>query len=806
MTLTHSPAATANPDLDPGQSAGSNVEHGERVRRKDGDLILTGRGRYLDDIELPRLTHAAVLRSPHPHARIISVNLDAALRMPGVVTALSGGQAMPLAGPVPHYYDPAVAGERTAEFRCLAVEKVLYVGQPVAAVVAETLHEAEAALKFIEVDYEVLPFVTDELAALEPGAPRIFEDWDDNVLIRSAFAEGDTDAAFAGAAHTLREEIRIQRYNTAPMETRGYIATWGLDGVLTFHGSSQNPHPLRSNLATSLGVPETKIRVVAARLGGGFGHKFHGYPEEPLVCVLSKIVGRPVQWLETRSDSMLVGAREMVHHIEVAFEDDGEIVAWRNLIHANIGALGSMAGWGMSFVAGMAFPGPYRVKNYDVTSLAIVTNKAPWNGARGYGKESAALAIERTVDRVAQELGLDPVQVRRRNFIPSDEFPYWTAAKRLDSGNYDGVMDKVVELAGYDALRLEQVSVRGEGRLFGVGVAFELTPEGGDFPGDLVRGFDTSTVRVDPSGDVRVLTGVTSPGTGNETGIAQVVARELGVSVDTVTVYQGDTDVSPYGYGNASSRSMNVGGGSALLAARDVKERLALAAGVLMEDDPAALTFADGWITTTNGHRMRFSEVARAVFTQSIAIPAMNQPQLESTRTYGPDNLLHVPDEHGRVSPYPTYPNSGHIASVEVDRDTGVVRLLSYAAVDDCGTVINPTMVEGQFFGAIVMGIGGALWEELPYDNSGRPVAGTFKHYLMPRTPDLPEIRIGSQVTPSPFTILGTKGAGEGGVAGAVACIANAVNDALRPLGVTAHQMPLSGPRVLEAINTAVPL
>lgn len=800
MTVTSEP----RPDLQVTKAdAAGEAEHGERVRRKDGDLIVTGRGRYLDDIELPDLLHAAVLRSPHPHARILAVRAERAATMPGVVTTLTGDQALSHSGPVPHYFDPAVPGDRTAEFRCLAVEKVLYVGQPVAAVVAETLNQAEAALAQIEVDYEVLPFVTDEDAALEDDAPVLFHEWGDNVLIRSAFAEGDVDAAFASAAHRLQDEIRIQRYQTAPMETRGYIATWGLDGVLTFYGSSQNPHPLRSNLATALGVPETKIRVVAARLGGGFGHKFHGYPEEPLVCVLSKATGRPVQWLETRAEAMLVGAREMVHRFEVAFEDDGEIVAIRDRIRANIGALGSMAGWGMSFVAGMAFPGPYRVKHYDVESIAVVTNKAPWNGARGYGKESAALAIERMVDMVAQSLGMDPVAVRRRNFIKSHEFPYWTAAKRLDSGNYDGVMDKVVALAGYEDRRSEQAEARRDGRLLGVGVAFELTPEGGDFPGDLVRGFDTTTVRVDPSGDVRVLTGVTSPGTGNETGIAQVVAREFGISVDKVAVFQGDTDMCPYGYGNASSRSMNVGGGSAVLAARDVKERLALAAGILLEESPESLRFENGWITAPGGHRLSFAEVARAVFTQSVAIPAMDQPQLESTRTYGPSNLLHVPDEKGRVSPYPTYPNSGHIATVEVDTDTGVVRVLSYAAVDDCGTVINPTMVEGQFLGAIVMGIGGALWEELPYADDGSPVASTFKQYLMPRTPDLPEILIGSQVTPSPFTLLGTKGAGEGGVAGAVACIANAVNDALRPLGAKVHQMPLSGPNVLEAINKA---
>jgi carbon-monoxide dehydrogenase large subunit len=784
----------------------ADVEHGTRARRKQGDLVLTGRGRYLDDIELTGMLHAAVLRSPYPHARIVSVDMSQAQAMPGVRCVLTGEDAVPLATPIPHYYDPAIPGGKTHAFRCLAVDKVVYVGQPVAAVVADTLNQAEAALAVVSVEYEPLPYVLDAEEALSPDAPRVFDDWDDNIVIRSTFVEGDVENAFKQAAHVVEDEVRIQRYQTAPMEPRGYIASWGDDGRLTFYGSCQNPHPLRSNLASMLGISETNVRVVATRLGGGFGHKFHGYPEEPLVCVLSRAAGAPVQWLETRGDSLLVGAREMVHRFAAAFDSDGRILAVRNRVIANIGALGSMAGWGMAFVAGMAFPGPYRVKNYDVETLAVVTNKAPWNGARGYGKESAALAIERMVDLVAAKLGLDPVAIRRTNFIKSDEFPYWTAAKRLDSGNYDGVMDKALELANYEQRRAEQVAARAEGRLLGIGIAFELTPEGGDFPGDLVRGFDTSTVRVHPSGTVSVLTGVTSPGTGNETGIAQLVANEFSIPLDDVAVFQGDTDMCPYGYGNASSRSLNLGGGAAVLAARDVRERLALAAGVLLDVDPSMLEFSGGWIATTNGdgRRLRFGDVAREVFTRAIAIPAIDQPQLESTRTYAPTNLLHVPDEQGRVSPYPTYPNSGHVSVVEVDPETGVVKVLAYSAVDDCGTVVNPTLVEGQFLGAIVMGIGGALWENLPYSDDGHPRATTFKQYLLPRAPDLPSITIGSQVTPSPFTLLGTKGAGEGGLAGAVACIANAVNDALAPLGVTAHEMPLSGPNVLAAIRKSV--
>lgn len=426
--------------------------------------------------------------------------------------------------------------------------------------------------------------------------------------------------------------------------------------------------------------------------------------------------------------------------------------------------------------------------------MVVVTNKAPWNGARGYGKESAALAIERMIDLIAEHLELDPAEVRRRNFVPPDEFPYTSVSKRLDSGNYAGALDQALALADYDARRAEQARARRDGRLFGIGIGFELTPEGGDLAGDLVRGYDTSTVRVDLSGRVTVLSGVTSPGTGNETAIAQIVADELGVSVDDVAVVQGDTDICPYGYGNFSSRSVAVGGGSALLAAREIRERLAEAAGVLLEVKSSAIEFADGEVRVADGGpAKRLRDLIREIATTALFNPALTDPQLESTKTYAPTNI-----QHGA---YPTFPYSAHVSVVEIDRETGVVSLLAYAAVDDCGVVINPMFVEGQFQGALVMGIGGALWEELSYDDEGHPRTTNFKHYLMPRAPDLPPLITGSQVTPSPFTLLGTKGSGEGGLAGAVTSIANAVNDALRPLGVMINEMPLSAPRVLRAIQ-----
>ncbi len=775
----------------------------EQVRRKDGDLILTGRGDYLDDTVLPGMLHAAVLRSPYAHARIRGIDTTQAQSAHGVRFVLTGAEAEQQAGPIPHYFDPALIGGRTADFRTLAVDEVIYVGEPVAAVVAETVNDAEAAVALIAVDFEPLPFVIDAEQALEDDAPKVFKDWDGNAMIRLPFVEGDAEAIFAGADNVLEGELRIQRYQTAPLETRGYIASWGTDGRLTLYASAQNPHPLRSHLSQTLGIPENSVRVIATRLGGGFGHKFHGYPEEPLVCLLARAVGAPVKWVETRAECMLVGAREFIHRFAVVYDEDGRILALRDRIVADIGALGSSGGWGMAFIAAMAMPGPYRIKHYDVESVAVVTHKAPWNGARSYGKESAALAYERIMDLVAAQLGLDPVEIRRRNFIPPGEFPYWTSMKHLDSGEYAAALDHVVELSAYDEQRKEQEQARKQGKLVGVGVGFELTPEGGDFSGTLLRGFDTSTVRMDPTGTVTVLTGVTSPGTGNETGIAQVVAAELGLSPHDVTVVQGDTDRCPYGYGNFSSRSMTVGGAAALLAAQDVRATLVTAAGVLLETTPDKIRLAHGEASVIGeaGRSISIAELTRAIFVRTLAVHGLDQAQLESTRTYSPSNVHNVPDEHGRSSPYPSFPYSAHVATVEIDKGTGVVKLASYAGVHDCGTIISPMLVEGQFLGAIVMGIGGALWEELRYEPDGRLATRTFKQYLLPRATDLPWIKTGHEVTPSPFAMLGMKGVGESGVAGAIAALANAVNDALLPLGVVIDQMPLSAPRLLQAIR-----
>ena len=778
---------------------------GERVAKKDGDRFLTGRETYSDDVVVPGMCHAAVVRSTSPHARIRGIDTSAALGAPGVLAVVTGEDARAVAGPIPHWMSPADAGGNHADVFCLALDKVVYEGQPAAAVVAETRADAAAASALVEVDYEPLPFVLDGDEALAPDAPRIYEDWPDNVIERGRFEDGDVEAAFAAAPHLIEDEIRIQRYQSAPMEMRIYVGDWDARAErLTVHGTFQNPHIVRGVLAGAMGLPENAVHVIAPTIGGGFGMKMHGHPEETLVCVLSKLVGRPVKWAETRDESLIIGGREQTHRFRVAFDDEGIVSGLEVDIVGNVGALQALSSWGMVFVTALSFPAGYRIPNARVDFAIVATNKGVWNGARGYGKEATNLCMERIMDLVGRAVGLDAAEVRRRNLIRADEFPYPTiSGLNIDSGDYHGALEQTLELLGYERWRHHQAEARSRGLHVGIGLAYELTPEGADIPHTIVGGYDTTTVKIGPDGAVTVLTGVTSPGGGNDTGIAQIVGQELGVDPGEMLVIQGDTDVCPYGFGNYSGRSMLVGGGSAALAARDIGERLCKVGGVMLEADPGDLELADGSVRV-RGDTSRvipISDVANAVYTLAFAEASMVEPPLEATHTYKPGNIDHTPDEKGRINPYPTYSNGAYAAVVEVDVETGVTTILDIASVHDCGTIINPALVEGQSLGGIAMGVGAALMEDQRYDDNGRLLSGRLKAYLMPRAGDLPSIKLGHQVTPSPYTLLGTKGAGEASVGGGLAAVANAVDDALQPLGVTVREFPLSPPRLLGLIN-----
>lgn len=780
---------------------------GASVRKRGGEAFLRGRARYVDDVVLPGMLHAVVVRSEVAHGRILGVDLDAARRAPGVVLAVDGEQAAGRAGPVPYFIDPAARGGRRTDVRCLALGTVVHVGQPVAAVVAGTRRQAEEAAALVRVRYERLPHVLDADRSLEPDAPRVYDEWPDNVVFEKRYGTGDVDLALAGADVVLHEELRIGRTTTAPMETRGYVASWdAATEHLTVHASCQNPHQLRWMLASALGLDETQVRIVTATVGGSFGLKMQGHPEETLVALLSVLAGAPVKWIEDRRECFGAGAREQRHRVTVGARRDGVVLAVRDEVVADTGTLSGQPGWAMPNMSATTMPSGYRVQDVDVHLRVVATNKPPMNAARGFGKDAAHFVMERVLDLVARELDLDPGEVRRRNFIGSVEMPYRTSTGlNIDSGDFHGLLDKVQRRLGYERVRAEQAEARAAGRRIGVGLAFELTPESSDGPGTFVSGFDTTTVRMSVTGAVTVLTGVTTPGGGNDTGLAQVVATELGVPLDWIQLVQGDTDRCPNGFGNFSGRSMVVGGGSAALAARDVRAKLVTIGSRLLEvgEDDVDVVHGAVRLRTDPERSVPVPEVAHTLLTRAFAVGLDVEPVLESTRAYKPGNIDHRPDEHGRIQPYPTYSSCLHAVVLEVDELTGRVGLLDYVMAHDCGTMINPSLVEGQAAGAVVMGLGAALSEQLRFDDDGRLLTDRFKTYLLPRIGEVPVVAMEHQVTPSPFTMHGNKGAGEAGVGGAQAAVANAVEDALSDLGVRVREVPLPPPVVLRLVDEA---
>lgn len=780
---------------------------GRAVRLLGGEAFVSGHAKYTSDFRFPGQLHAHFVRSPHASARIRSVDLSGALKVAGVVLALDGKEAARHLDPIPHYADPGIFGARSATIRCLALERVWHYGQPVAVVVAEDKRTARYAASRVRVDYEVLPAVISAEDAIRPDAPTVVPDWDSNTLMAVPFINGDVEQAFSKADRIVRTTVRIHRFSTQPIETRVYNAVWDHETQgITFYGTSQNPHPLRHVLARALRMPENRIRVVAAAIGGAFGLKMHGHPEEALVCLLAKLTGRPVKWVEDREECLLVGAREQIHEVELAVTKDGEILGLRDRALANIGAPSACPGWAMAFLTGLTMPGPYKVRDMSVSMSIVVTNKPPWNASRGYGKEATALALELTIDKAARELGIDPVEMRIRNFIPKEAFPYNSPTGLIyDSGDYAGVVRKAMEALDYQGWRARQREARAEGRLIGIGLGYELTPEGGAIPGTMVAGYDSSSVRVGPDGSVTVLTGVTTPGSGNPTGIAQIVADELGVEVETIRVVQGDTTTCPYGFGNYSGRSTIVGGGSAALAAREVREKIVKIAAGLLGVDASTITVHRGLIRSSvvPDRTLTIAEVAYAAYTRAYDIGLAITPPLEATCTFRPGLIRHSPDENGRINPYPSYSNAAYAVVCEVDPDTGRVKLLQFVAAHDCGKVINPVLVEGQACGAISFGVGGMLNEEIRFDEGGRQLTNNFMNYVMPRALDMPPIKVLHHDTPNPVTYMGLKGAGEAGVGGSAAAVVNAVNDALSPLGVFITELPVTAPRVWAAIQAA---
>ncbi len=775
---------------------------GAPVKRVDDPRLLTGRGRYVDDISLPRMVHVAFARSPHAHARVDGVDVTAARAAPGVAGVLTGAEAARLCaeyrGVLRHY-----AGMKTGAMRPLAVDRVRWVGEPVAVVAADSRAQAEDAAERIAVDYAPLPAVLDPAAAVAPGAPVIHPELGDNVLYAARVTAGDPAAAIAGAARVWRRAFTSGRHTGVPIEPRGLVADFDpWTRSLTVWMSTQVPHMMQAVLAELLDLPEQRVRVIAPDVGGSFGIKIHVYQDDLAACALALVLGRPVKWVASRHESFLsdIHAREQRIEVEVAAGADGALAAMRATITAAVGPYSAYPR--SSVVEGgqvlRLLPGPYRLRHYDAALSVLAQNRGITSQYRAVGHPIAAAVTEGMLDAIARDLGLDPAEIRRRNLVAADEMPYTSATGNVyDSGRYPAALERLLEAADYRARRAEQARARANGRLVGIGLAcfVELTGPGAQFygiGGAPISGQEGTTIRVEPSGAVTALVGVTDQGQGTPTALAQIIADELGVEIDAVAVRSGDTRMVPYGGGTWASRGMPIGGGATLLAARALAERVRAAAAALLEAPAADVELAAGraHVRGSPDRGLSLRELARAVHFRSNELRGL-EPSLEATAHF--------------ANPVPwTFTSGAHLAVVEVDAETGDVRVLAYVAVDDCGRVVNPALVEGQIAGGVAQGLGGALGEWCVYDGAGQLLTASLLDYPVPTAADLPPILVHHLETPAPSIPGGFKGAGEAGTTGAPAAVLNAVNDALAPLGAELTDLPLTRERVWRALSARV--
>jgi carbon-monoxide dehydrogenase large subunit len=777
---------------------------GARVKRREDPRFLTGQGNYVDDIVRPGMLHAAFLRSPHAHAEILSVDVDAARELEGVHAVLTAADIAPHCKPM--VANSLFDGWQTSEWHALASGRVRFVGEAVAIVVADDRYLAEDALDFITVDYDPLPALSSIDAALAEDAEPLRVGWTHNNFLHREFKLGNPDTAFAEADGVLDVELLSNRSSGIPLECRAVVAEYDRgQEELTAWVSCQVPHLVRTGLADHLDIPEHRIRVVAPDVGGGFGIKAMLYPEELVVSVAARLVGRPIKWVEDRQEHLLASmhAREHRHRVSVAYTSDGVITGLRAKIWVDCGAYSAWP-WASAMEAGMAsgiLPGQYRIQNYECETFSVATNKCFTGPYRGVARPAANFSIERALDEVAHVLGMDPLELRRINYVRKEDFPYTSVTGMLyDSGSFIESMDKVAGEAGYAELRRRQEEARAEGRYLGIGFSSytEQTAHGSQEWAkrgvQVVPGFDSSLVRMDPSGFVTVQVSTHSHGQGHETTIAQVVADELSLPMEQIRVQFGDTATSPYGHGTFASRSAVMGGGAAMQSAQQVRDLLLRFAGEQLEADPADLELRDGYaiVKGSPSTRVSVADLARWTYHRPEKLPPGMQAVLEGTTSYDA-----APGSG-------TFTNAAHLVLVEVDVETGGIDVQRYWVTEDCGTMINPLIVDGQVHGGVAQGLGGALMEEFIYDEVGQLTTTTFKDYRLIGTTDVPRIDVTHLETKSPTTHLGTKGMGEGGAISPGAAIASAVADALTPLGhVFVNELPLTPERVLRFVDQA---
>ncbi|MGI5439564.1 xanthine dehydrogenase family protein molybdopterin-binding subunit [Streptomyces shenzhenensis] len=772
-----------------------------RLRKEDARLI-TGQTNWTDNIQVTGLLQLAVLRSPMAHARIGRVDVSPALDRPGVVAAFSGADladglgSLPCAWPVTE--DIVLPGHPP-----IAVDEVRHAGDPVAVVVARDRYLAADALEAIEVDYEPLPPVLDLEAALADDAPLVHADKGTNRSYVWPLATGESFAAVRERAEvTVKRRYHQQRLIPNAMEPRAVVVTpLAASGEYTVYSATQIPHILRIMLATVTGVPEHKLRVIAPDVGGGFGSKLQVYGEEAIALAVARRLGRPVKWTESRSEGYLAThhGRGMIQDVEVAATREGRLLGLKVDLIADMGAYLMLVTPGIPILGAFMYPGIYKMDAYEFTCTGVFTTRTPTDAYRGAGRPEATFAIERIMDELAAELGLDPVELRRRNWIRHEEFPYTTiAGLTYDSGDYEAATDKALALFGYDGLRAEQRerNARGDTVRLGIGVS-TFTEMCGLAPSRVLRdlrygagGWEAASIRMLPTGKVEVVTGTSPHGQGHETCWSQIAADVLGVPFEDVEVVHGDTRSAPQGMDTYGSRSLAVGGEAVHRAATRVVDKARKVAAHLLEASEQDLDFTDGVFSVKGSPEARrtIQEIAFETFS-SHDLPDGMEPTINAEYLVDPENF--------------SYPHGTHLCAVEVDTETGMVRIRSYVCVDDVGRVVNPMIVEGQVHGGLAQGIAQALYEEAVYDDEGNLVSGTMTDYLVPSAVDLPDFVTDRTETPAASNALGVKGVGEAGTIASTPAVVNAVVDALRPFGVLDVRMPCTPERIWQAVRSA---
>ncbi len=774
---------------------------GKDVKRLEDRGHVTGRTPYIDNTQLPGILHCAILRSPYAHARILKVDAALALAVPGVVAVVTGEDALRWTHPTPTVPDGWGS-------HCIATDKVRYVGEPVAAVAATSRYVAEDALERREVEYEPLPPVVDGLSALAPSGPLVFEDKGTNVMFHRVFTWGDVERVFREADHVFTEEFRWHRMGANPMETFGVIAQWDpLEGAVTLRGTFQSPSLLAMGRAAVLGLPLDKVRLVSYPRGGSFGGKM-GFRGTDIAALLSrKAGGRPVKWIEDRMEYLTSGsgqAWDRFYEASLAVSKDGTLLGFRVKLVEDLGATGE----GYSSLGAVkplsCFTGCYTipVAEYDLTLVA--TNKVPTTAYRGMGPPPHNFVLEYLVDVAARSLAIDPAEIRRKNFTPPDRFPHTIpSGNEYDSGNYEAALNAVLELSGYGALRREQAQARREGRLVGIGVVATIEPGVFDwnaYAGVGMQGVGVPegvTVSLNMAGQVVIRVGFTPEGQGQHTLAAQVAADYFGIDMEQVRVVAQDTLSAPPHFGPGGSRLGVALTGAVLGACERLKDKLVQVAARLFQVPAEQVELADGMLRVRGvpEAQMPLAQVAATMLMRSDLLPPGMEQNPEATYVWTAPGRTPV-DEQGRAKSYLTAANACHVVMVEVDRETGQVRILKYCIADDCGPRLNPANVEGMIDGGVAQGIGAALLEEYVYDDSAQPHTSTFMDYLVPTIHEVPRLQKTALVTPSPFTPLGAKGVGEGSIHTTPAAILCAINDALAPVGIRVTEVPATPLRI----------